>query len=535
MNRRQPTRLAQAATSSIPLLLLAAALLAAFPLLAKSYLLFHGVAEIAALTISFGTFLFAWNTRRYQNPYLLTLGIGALFVGAFETLHCLAFPGMGVFTGYDTVNLSPQLWLGARYMQASSLLLGLLLLNSRPRPFWLTAGFGSAFALVATAIFLGHVPEAVDAAGRLTRFKVGAEALLVAAFAASAFLLLRVRGRFSPRVHGYLVANSVIMVGAEIAFTLYASPYDFANFLGHVFLVSAVWLQYRAVLRTGLTDPGEAHFRDLVRLREDAERAVRRLAVAESGLREANERLLDADRRKNEFIAVLSHELRNPLAPIRASVFVLERAGSGSEQAKAAYAVINRQVGNLVRLIDELLDVTRISRGKMRIVRETIHLNTLVVRVGEDHRPVFAERRIEFDVRVDGETLSVHGDATRLEQVLNNLLANAAKFTPGGGRVTLSLEIDDEGPASRHAIVRVADTGAGLTPDGVKHIFEPFVQSETTIERSRAGLGLGLALVKGLVELHGGTISATSPGPGLGSEFTVRIPIVPESVGPGSS
>ncbi len=242
--------------------------------------------------------------------------------------------------------------------------------------------------------------------------------------------------------------------------------------------------------------------------------------AAEAALRTANEHLREMDQRKNEFLAMLSHELRNPLAPIRNSVYILERTAPGSEQARRARQVIDRQTQHLTRLVDDLLDVTRISRGKINLQRESVELQKIVHGVAEDHRDQFARNGIEFELQVDEQPLRVWGDATRLAQAVGNLLNNAAKFTSSGGRVRLVLE-----SAPGEAVIRVQDTGAGISREMLPRLFQPFAQGDRSLDRSRGGLGLGLALVKGLAELHGGTVSASSAGPGHGSEFVLHLPL----------
>jgi PAS domain S-box-containing protein len=237
-------------------------------------------------------------------------------------------------------------------------------------------------------------------------------------------------------------------------------------------------------------------------------------------LRRAFEALREADRRKDEYLAMLSHELRNPLAPIRSAVFLLERADPASEGARRARDVIARQVGHLARMVDDLLDVSRLARGRIELRRARLDLAELVRRVAEDHRLLLANGGIELDAAAPAEPVMVDGDATRLAQLLGNLLQNAAKFTPRGGRVSVSVVREEGG-----AVVRVRDTGAGIEPALLDTVFEPFVQAERTLARSRGGLGLGLPLVKGLAELHGGKVEARSDGPGSGAEIVVRLPL----------
>ncbi len=241
---------------------------------------------------------------------------------------------------------------------------------------------------------------------------------------------------------------------------------------------------------------------------------------AEKAVRRANADLRNADRRKNDFLAILSHELRNPLAPIRNSLHVLGRAPAGSEQARRAQAIIDRQVNHLTRLIEDLLDVTRIARGKVRLQRTRIDLRDLLQRTADDHRSLFADSGVGFLLEVAGEPIPVYGDPARLGQAIGNLLQNAVKFTPRGGSARLSAERRPE-----EAVVIVRDTGIGIDPAVAPDLFEPFVQSDDTLDRARGGLGLGLAVVKSLVELHGGTVRAQSDGIGRGAEFVVTLPL----------
>jgi signal transduction histidine kinase/tetratricopeptide (TPR) repeat protein len=242
---------------------------------------------------------------------------------------------------------------------------------------------------------------------------------------------------------------------------------------------------------------------------------------------ELSQEVRDTNLRKAEFIGVLSHEFRNPLAAICNSVYVLGRVPPGAAQATQALAVLERQVHQLRRLTDDLLDVARISRGKVRLLREVLELKELVRRTVEDQRQIFTNRGVELEVvDDDDEPLHVNADPTRLAQVVGNLLQNAAKFTPPGGRTTLSLERTDEDQVA----ITVRDTGTGIEPALLQRLFEPFVQAEETLARSTGGLGLGLALVKELIELHGGSVSAFSEGAGKGATFVVRLPIEQEEV-----
>jgi signal transduction histidine kinase/ActR/RegA family two-component response regulator len=247
------------------------------------------------------------------------------------------------------------------------------------------------------------------------------------------------------------------------------------------------------------------------------------LAAEVAERRRAEQKLRDLDRRKNEFLATLAHELRNPLAPIRHATEILARLEDGdADQARAAEArkVIERQVIHLVRLIDDLLDVSRISHGKVGLRPERVTLASVVDSALEAAQPFFLGRRHALDVVLPEAPVLLDGDPIRLAQILTNLLSNAARYTEPGGRVVL------EAFREREALVlRVVDSGIGIPSAELPHIFTMFSQVATAPAVDHGGLGIGLALAKQLAELHGGSLSAASDGPGKGSAFTLRLPL----------
>ena len=240
--------------------------------------------------------------------------------------------------------------------------------------------------------------------------------------------------------------------------------------------------------------------------------------LAEAGRRAEALRL--ADQRKDEFLATLAHELRNPLAPIRNALEILRVAGDDPAKARDAREMMQRQLAQMVRLVDDLLDVSRITTGKLAVRPATLELQSVLRDAIEIVRPFLEQRRHKFDLVVPDEPIVVEGDRTRLAQVFSNLLNNAAKYTDPGGQILLSAAREGD-----EAVVRVRDNGLGLARESMGQIFEMFVQVDRTLERSQAGLGVGLTLAKRLVELHGGSIEAHSDGPGKGSEFVVRLPL----------
>jgi len=229
--------------------------------------------------------------------------------------------------------------------------------------------------------------------------------------------------------------------------------------------------------------------------------------------------LREADRRKNDFIAMLGHELRNPIMAIHAGLQLLQRQ-SDEERKAVIHARMEVQAHHLSRLIEDLLDVARIDQGKISLKRERISLQSVINSAIDTSRPKIEAASHELTVSVPPEPVWLHGDFTRLSQVISNLLANAAKYTPCKGRIHLSVDSEDD-----QIRINVADNGIGVSPELKGRIFELFAQSKGPDDRSRDGLGIGLALVKQLVELHEGTIDLVSEGPGRGSCFTVRLPL----------
>jgi PAS domain S-box-containing protein len=236
--------------------------------------------------------------------------------------------------------------------------------------------------------------------------------------------------------------------------------------------------------------------------------------------KKAEDELRSADRRREEFLAVLSHELRNPLAPIQTAVDLMEQQGDGGWGFSPELAMINRQVQHLRRLVDDLLDVSRISRGKIELRKQVLDLTVLAAEVVDAVRPLFDERRQRLQISIPEPPILVEADSTRLEQILSNLLLNASKYTPQGGRIWL-----DVAHSQREVLIRVQDTGIGIDPDFLPRVFDLFLQGERRAGLSHEGGGIGLSLAKNLVELHGGSILAHSLGPDKGSEFLVKLPL----------
>jgi len=292
---------------------------------------------------------------------------------------------------------------------------------------------------------------------------------------------------------------------------------------------------WRHAIRSGQGYQTEYRLRDLqggyrwyleraVPVRDESGAVIRWLGTGTDidDRKRAEEALKEAAQRKDGFLAMLGHELRNPLGPIRNAVHVLRSTDPTATAARRARDIIDRQATHLARLVDDLLDVAKVSRGALRLQKRRLDLTRLVRDAVEDHRALLEGKDLALSVELLDSPLWVVGDPTRLSQVVGNLLQNAHRFSDPRGRVKVALAAK---PADGTAVLTVQDTGVGMSPALLGRLFEAFSQTDPGLEHGRGGLGLGLALVKGLVELHGGTVGAYSEGPGKGSRFTVRLPL----------
>ena len=289
---------------------------------------------------------------------------------------------------------------------------------------------------------------------------------------------------------------------------------------------SAEGSEYRATPRIIRADDGSTAWIDVRgRLGPGADgrsNVVHAVAIDITERKRAEEALRLADRRKDEFLAMLAHELRNPLAPIASAADMLRLAYAGEARIRQISDIVARQVTHMRHLVDDLLDVSRVTRGLVTVARKPLDLRRVLNEAVEQSRPLVDARRHSLAVDTAADALTVDGDHTRLVQIVTNLLTNAAKYTPDGGRIAVEL-----GARDGQAVLSVRDNGSGIGPDLLPVIFDLFTQGSRSLDRAQGGLGLGLALVRKLVELHGGTVCAASPGLGQGSTFTVKLPLLP--------
>jgi signal transduction histidine kinase len=259
----------------------------------------------------------------------------------------------------------------------------------------------------------------------------------------------------------------------------------------------------------------ERHLEERVRER------TAELSAALAALSQREAELQQANRNKDEFLATLAHELRNPLAPVRTGAFLLLKRGAQDPETMQIYELIHRQTAHMARMVDDLLEVTRIERGKVELRREPVDVGQVLVHAVEVCRPLVQERNHQLALALPDHLPPLDADPVRLEQMLCNLLNNACKYTPKGGKIQISASTE-----GHELVLCVRDNGIGMLPEVVRRVFEPFYQAGRHLDRSELGLGIGLTLVKQLAGLHGGSVSATSDGPGMGSAFRLRLPVL---------
>jgi signal transduction histidine kinase len=252
-------------------------------------------------------------------------------------------------------------------------------------------------------------------------------------------------------------------------------------------------------------------------------RDITPLKDMEEALRGTERRLREADHRKDQFLAILAHELRGPLAPVRNVVQILKLKATADDALAGLAGILERQVTDMSRLLEDVLDLSRVTVGKLRLELCPIELAPVIEHALEWSKPTITARQHRLSLSLPAHPVRVEGDAGRLAQVFSNLLTNAAKYTEPGGEISVSMKV-----SQGSAVVSVRDTGRGLDEADMQCLFDLFFQPERTLDRAEGGLGIGLALVRSLVDMHGGTVAARSPGRGKGSEFTVSLPLLPD-------
>jgi signal transduction histidine kinase len=316
------------------------------------------------------------------------------------------------------------------------------------------------------------------------------------------------------------VVPEILRSKVAVLVELYCKRRELVALNRHLAFANEQLAEANTALQAEKTRELHALNQSLQQANSDLERTNLALQAEVAERSRAEQALKEADRHKDEFLAMLAHELRNPLAPIRNAVHLMKLKAVEDPQLLLSRDIIERQLIQLTRLVDDLLDVSRITRGKINLTRQRVELRELVDRAVETVAPAIERQGHTLEVEIPNPSLAIYGDPMRLTQALGNVLGNAAKYTDNGGRITLRAQ-----RRQRDVEISVRDNGIGIVPDVLPCIFDLFTQLDQRRSRPQGGLGIGLALVRQLVEMHGGTVTASSDGPGQGSEFTIRLPV----------
>ncbi len=551
----------------VPLLSGILALLGLYVTSLYSFLLFHSVAEIFSIVIFWIIFIVAWNSRRFlDNHYLLFLGISYLFVGSLDLLHTLAYKGMGIFSGFGA-NLPTQLWIAARYVQSISLLIAPLFIIRKLDYRIVVTCLIATTGLLTLSIFGGYFPDCFVEGTGLTPFKKISEYIISAILLTSLMALYRKRDAFDADVFRLLAASIFLTIVSELMFTFYISVYGISNLIGHYFKILSTYLVYRAIVFTGVVKPYDLIFRNLkhsetaLQNSNDELQAINEelasvnteframneeLQAQQQELAEANRKIQEVSKAKSDFLANMSHELRTPLNSVIGFSEILQDQlfGTLNDKQKEYINDILSSGRHLLNLINDILDLSKVESGKMELELERFPLKSIIDTSLTMLKEKAMKHGIKLAMEVEPEAATViEADERKLKQILFNLLSNAVKFTPDGGSVRVSArriqkpefriqnekekvsELRTDNPELGDFMeISVEDTGIGIKTENMPKLFQEFTQLESAYTKNFEGTGLGLALTKKLVELHGGKIWVESEF-GKGSRFVFVIPL----------
>jgi signal transduction histidine kinase len=450
-----------------------------------NYLLFHSLAELFSVIIAVGVFAIAWNSRRFlENNYLLYLGIAYLFVGAIDLVHTLAYKGMRIFPEFDA-NLPTQLWIAARYLEASSLLLAPWFLNRRLNPGLLFAGYFLTFTLLFLSIFYWKIfPLCYVEGVGLTPFKKISEYIICGVLAGGLAFLWRRRAEFDGNVLRLIVWSIILTIGSELAFTFYVSVYGLANFIGHILKILSFYLIYKALIETGLVKPYNLLFRNL--------------KLGEEVLMKRTADLEVANRELESFSYSVSHDLKAPIRAIQgfSRMLVEDHAARLDEEGHRLLNVIVSNTQSMSKLIIDLLALSRL--GRQEIKKVSVNLTAMTRQIFEQLRFQEPERNFQLIIK---DLPPAYGDQSLLYQVMMNLLGNAIKYTKP--RKTALIEVDSKNEENE-TIYYVKDNGIGFDERYGDKLFGVFQRLHGSDQYE--GTGVGLAIVKRIIQRHGGRV-----------------------------
>lgn len=469
------------------------------------FVIFHTLAEFFAIVVALVMFALAWYTSPLtRNHFLIFLACGYFWIGALDLAHTLAYRGLELFP-YSGTNASSQLWIVTRYHEAALLLLAPLLASRGINKRMLFVANGAVAVLLASWVFSGAFPDTFVEGSGLTPFKIVSEYVIIAVLIAAIFALLRWHRPTNPSETTLLVTGISLTIATELAFTVYADPFDVANKVGHILKLLSFWVIFQAIVASNLRKPYVDLQNALVLAHRNAEAAER------------------ANRAKSDFLSMMSHDLRTPLNAVIgfSDMMRSETFGPlGHPKYREYSEAIQKSGTHLLSLINDILDLSKIESGHYNLQDEVIDVGTLLrdIPVGVSAEIPMGSHPIELAIPLAAPHL--RGERRALLQILANLVGNAAKFSPVGTPIRIGWQPHKDGSWA----LSVADQGCGIPADKLTLVTEPFVQGDPHHSRTHGGIGLGLHIVRLLTELHGGRLMLDS-AVGVGTTVSVLFPV----------
>jgi signal transduction histidine kinase len=495
-----------------------------------NFLLFHTVVELFSILVGFGIAAIAFHTGRFtdqeSNALPVFLGAAYFFIAFFDLFHTLAYEGMGVFPG-STANLATQLWIIPRYLEAFALLAVPFLVVYPRRKSRLSLVFPALSLILLALLLSGAFPDCFIPGLGLTRFKIVSEYIISLVLLLGMGLIIRYRHHFDRYLLRYMLLASGATILSELSFTFYVSVYGLSNMVGHLFKLASYYFIYQIVIRKKLLEPYEtvqelykSMERKVATRTRELEAANLRLRDGQKVLVQLNQKLGESNRLKSEFMATITHELRTPLTSIVAFCELLldEVPGPVNNEQRENLMDIRAGAQQLMILINDILDMAKYEAGKLRLDKENADINQIFQTARRTVAPIAQQHHLRLAVHPT-QLPPLYGDPDRIAQMIINLISNAVKFTKENGTIELSAREEDG-----FAAITVRDSGEGIPPELLPHIFEKFRQGDAGSKRRRGGTGLGLALVKTLAELHNGRVAVSSEL-GRGTEVTLYLPL----------
>lgn len=489
-----------------------------------NYLLFHTLVEGFCIIVASLVYVMASKTYRHsKNDFLLFLGMAYLFIAFWDFLHLITYQGVGIIK-IEGANIPTQLWIAARYLEACSLLIAPLFIKKRVH-YRITFIIYIIIVSIFTIMIMGSdlFPDCYVTGVGLTPFKILSEYVVCLLIIGGALQLYRQRRNINHYMYVHICSAMACVIVSELCFTLYVDVYGIFNLLGHVLKLISYYLIYRGIIKQGLEVPYDMIFTQLNKTMNQLFVTNEKLATQHKKLEKVNYELRKNDKLKSEMLSNINHELKSPLSAIIAFTELLqdEKSGPLNDIQKDYLNEVADSSNELINRVNEIMHISKVQAGKISLQLDSFDIREVVNSTVKKIKPQFDKKEITITVQFTEQLSDVFGDREKIGQIITNLLSNALKFTPRGGVVGIDINEDLN---LKMINITIEDNGIGIAPENHEAVFQLFYQVDGTSSRDYGGSGIGLALVKSLVELQGGKISLSS-AVGKGSRFSFTLPL----------